>query len=36
MVDDIETGKEELIPMNENFMEELKNWCEENDEDLTW
>ena len=35
MVDDIETGKEELIPMNENFMEELKNWCEENDEDLT-
>ena len=35
MVDDIETGKEELIPMNENLMEELKNWCEENDEDLT-
>ena len=35
MVDDIQTGKEELIPMDENFMDELKNWCEENDEELT-
>jgi hypothetical protein len=24
MVDDIETGKEKLIPMGENFMDELK------------
>jgi hypothetical protein len=32
MVDDIETGKEEVIPMDE-VMENLKNkWCEEDDE----
>ena len=35
MVDDISTGKEELIPMDENFMEELKKWCEEEDDETT-
>ena len=28
MVDDIATGKEEVIPMND-VMENLKKWCEE-------
>jgi hypothetical protein len=34
MVDDIDTGKEKLIPM-EDVMKNLKSWCEEdcNDED---
>ncbi len=31
MVDDIETGKEKLIPMDD-VMENLKKWCEEDDE----
>ena len=31
MVDDINTGKEEVIPMND-VMANLKKWCEENDE----
>ena len=31
MVDDINTGKEEVIPID-NVMENLKKWCEENDE----
>jgi hypothetical protein len=31
MVDDIDTGKEKLIPM-EDVMEKLKSWCEEPDE----
>jgi hypothetical protein len=32
MVDDIDTGKEKLIPM-EDVMEKLKSWCEEPDDD---
>ncbi len=28
MVDDIETGKEEVIPMDD-VMKNLKKWCEE-------
>lgn len=35
MMDDIETGKEKLIPMDDDFLETLKRWCEEDDEDLT-
>jgi len=38
MVDDIETGKEKLIPMDENFMNRLKDLAEDielNDEDGT-
>ena len=31
MVDDINTGKEEVIPID-NVMENLKKWCEEDDE----
>ena len=31
MVDDIDTGKEKLIPM-EDVMEKLKSWYEEPDE----
>ena len=31
MVDDIETGKEEVIPLDD-VMENLKKWCEEDDE----
>jgi len=31
MVDDIETGKEEVIPMDD-VMANLKKWCEEDDE----
>jgi hypothetical protein len=34
MVDDISTGKEELIPM-EDVMENLRKMIEEDDEDLT-
>ncbi len=33
MVDDIETGKEELIPMDEDFMERLKNLVDDVDLD---
>ena len=32
MVDDIDTGKEKLIPM-EDVMEKLKSWCEEPDDE---
>jgi hypothetical protein len=32
MVDDIETGKEEVIPMDD-VMANLKTWCEEEDEE---
>lgn len=38
MVDDIETGKEKLIPMNEDFFDRLKDLTdgvELNDEDFT-
>jgi len=31
MVDDIETGKEKLIPMSDDFMKELEQWCEQDD-----
>ena len=31
MVDDIETGKEEVIPMDD-VMANLKKWCEEDDD----
>ena len=31
MVDDIATGKEEVIPIND-VMENLKKWCEEDDD----
>jgi hypothetical protein len=31
MVDDINTGKEKVIPIDD-VMENLKKWCEENDE----
>ena len=32
MVDDIDTGKEKLIPID-NVMENLKKWCEEEEDD---
>ena len=38
MMDDIDTGKEKLIPMDDDFMERLKNLVEDvdvEDEDLT-
>jgi hypothetical protein len=31
MVDDINTGKEKVIPIDD-VMENLKKWCEEDDE----
>ena len=34
MVDDIDSGKEKLIPM-EDVMENLKKWCEEEDDEDT-
>ncbi len=33
MVDDIATGKEEVIPMND-VMENLKKWCEEENDEV--
>ena len=32
LCDDVKTGKEKVIPM-EDVMENLKSWCEEDDED---
>jgi hypothetical protein len=34
MADDVKTGKEEVIPM-EDVMENLKKWCEEEDDEDT-
>ena len=33
LMDDIDSGKEKLIPMDENFMEDLKKWAEESEEE---
>jgi hypothetical protein len=35
LVDDIETGKEELIPMDEDFFERIKNLTDEVDDEET-
>jgi hypothetical protein len=31
LMDDIDTGKEKLIPLDEDFFDELKKWCEEDE-----
>jgi hypothetical protein len=34
MVADVDSGKEKLIPMDEDFMETLKNWIKEDDDKI--